>query len=718
MDVRSFFNAMLLSLSLATMLISLIAFVIYKLKQLANKGKFEPPYHLESTFFKRYAPRLEVLNLEAFAKSKKSEKKVSFRVTSGLLLVIATLTIAVLLTAQLYLADYMERRKKINVVQNFKQLLDMGLMKKYDFLPKIKKDAVVTHVPVKDKEIRNFLVDNLRKKQIVIYNPDYSSPLTQASQQRWIQFLEQFRLPYVVSGFSGLTQVDVFIMPNVEYLSPEEKTRIERLKNGSRIGMLFTGVQGMTQAQQRDNVKNDYAEKVLGLRYRACPQEGNFPTIFSASVPPWWSVPVGFQSKDLNQDGVCAEGLNRKEIPVAFESDFEGHVRFFDANFKKSILRGYVKTEDKRRSAWISFDPMNWPGEMGAVNPDTYFYEEQTFLTLLAYLAEAPVYRWATFKNPTNFQVVFGIGPVEEVKEAESAVKLFMEKNIPFTFFAKPEQVQNVKEMFRILKNEKNDYDVAIYEDPFTSAGKKEGEIDKNDFFRIQNSRMELEEYFAKRIKGLKVKEGKADDSLTFAALTNRLQYLFQSRFPFHPQYFTYEGRDFIYLPVISNGELSNRFSFATSYSNAFVKEYGRLTREAKLLHRPLYLTIGQDFFPKMSVLKTIRNKLLDKKTSVYSVDSYYDRQVRHFRTSLLMTPVYSASSTEETGFDVQLENRNGRDLNDVTLLLDDPNLGEIKFSRGVNGLKWNQSGDLIKMDMKKIENGASLRLTFESENP
>ncbi|MCF8060290.1 MAG: hypothetical protein K9K67_13395 [Bacteriovoracaceae bacterium] len=73
MDVKYFFNIVLLALSLTTIFITLISYIIFKLRQ-GSFIKLDNEYHkIEGAYFRRYAPELEKINEERLFELKKKE---------------------------------------------------------------------------------------------------------------------------------------------------------------------------------------------------------------------------------------------------------------------------------------------------------------------------------------------------------------------------------------------------------------------------------------------------------------------------------------------------------------------------------------------------------------------------------------------------------------------------------------------------------------------
>ncbi len=85
MDVKNVFNIILLALSLTTIFITLISYIVFKLRQASSMESSNDFHKLEGSYFRRYAPQLEKINEEKRAiilAKEKNPKKFYLKIAS------------------------------------------------------------------------------------------------------------------------------------------------------------------------------------------------------------------------------------------------------------------------------------------------------------------------------------------------------------------------------------------------------------------------------------------------------------------------------------------------------------------------------------------------------------------------------------------------------------------------------------------------------------
>lgn len=116
MDIKSFFNIVLLGLSLTTIFITMISYIVFKLRQgsiISNNYEFQK---LEGSYFRRYAPELEKINERKRAEMRKIErnpKKFYYKIIS--IFAFVFLIIITLLMADEY---YQQRAQRFEALKS------------------------------------------------------------------------------------------------------------------------------------------------------------------------------------------------------------------------------------------------------------------------------------------------------------------------------------------------------------------------------------------------------------------------------------------------------------------------------------------------------------------------------------------------------------------------------------------------------------------------
>jgi len=112
MDIKNIFNIILLALSLTTIFITLISYIVFKLRQASSVNSVDDFYKLEGSYFRRYAPELEKLNDEK-REEKLAKEKNPKRFYVKILSMFAFVFLVIL---SVFLVDeYYHSRSKVNL---------------------------------------------------------------------------------------------------------------------------------------------------------------------------------------------------------------------------------------------------------------------------------------------------------------------------------------------------------------------------------------------------------------------------------------------------------------------------------------------------------------------------------------------------------------------------------------------------------------------------
>ena len=109
-NVKEIFNILLLSISLSTVLITLVSFIIFKFRYNYNKKDKQGLYQLKGSFFKRFAPHLEIENAKVVEERKLLARK-SMSPQKKLIITFASFTFFIF--AFLSAENYLTFRKQI-----------------------------------------------------------------------------------------------------------------------------------------------------------------------------------------------------------------------------------------------------------------------------------------------------------------------------------------------------------------------------------------------------------------------------------------------------------------------------------------------------------------------------------------------------------------------------------------------------------------------------
>lgn len=139
MNIKLFFNMILLGLTLTTVFITLASYIIYKVRQVGSiKNNNDKIKKLDGVYFIRYSPEIEKENkkerdLQIITQSKKNKFP-----TLVYLSFFVFLIIILLLLTEHYIALKLYEEKRIITAENYLSLSKKGLLKSYDYDPYFK----------------------------------------------------------------------------------------------------------------------------------------------------------------------------------------------------------------------------------------------------------------------------------------------------------------------------------------------------------------------------------------------------------------------------------------------------------------------------------------------------------------------------------------------------------------------------------------------------
>lgn len=137
MILKNVFNIILLSLIFTTLLITIVSYIVFRIRQLTGKRQTEELHHLTGTYFNRYAPHLDLLNKEHILKSNTSinETQNAFKIKLAVVFIIifSIVTLSFLLENQIRFRN--ELLSKSNQADTYRQLIQEGLLKKFTYNP-------------------------------------------------------------------------------------------------------------------------------------------------------------------------------------------------------------------------------------------------------------------------------------------------------------------------------------------------------------------------------------------------------------------------------------------------------------------------------------------------------------------------------------------------------------------------------------------------------
>ncbi|MBC77764.1 MAG: hypothetical protein CME64_17295 [Halobacteriovoraceae bacterium] len=496
-DVKQIFNILLLSISLATVLITLVSFIVFKFRYSYSKKDSSKLHQIKGSFFKRFAPHLEAENLKVLEESKAIERK---RMSPQKKLVYTFASISFFIFSFLSAENYLSFRKEVSRntkdAERVKNLVRSGLLQKKEFNP-LKETSSFEEVLTKrqSSQYKN-IINSLNKLKIVLITDRQNSvknkPNYPVAFKRWRDFFQRNNIRYRVSGISGIGSEDFVVLPQLRYLSKNQKKQL-KLRLGKNK-MLFTGLPGMS------NGKSVFLKELGVADFLKNPKKDVYlPTqliggrgIAAGKTLPWYPLDQEFMpnlsnvlSRFTRVSGHNGEPVDSLQIRDFFHPKFE--------------------------LSWSYLDPQ----------AQSDYHSDYLILSLLARGAGLPFVEIANWKKVKN-KAVFGmtVDSEDKFKNVEKFMKLFESEKLNATFFLVSDLMN---ENAAIDFGPSSYFEFATHTKDHLSMPQKSL---KEQFFDLEESRFDIEERTGSRVYGLRPPKEEINETALSAVVQNEFSYL------------------------------------------------------------------------------------------------------------------------------------------------------------------------------------------------
>jgi len=520
MDVTQLFNILLLTLSLATILLTLVSYVLYRFGQLPGRSEgAKSGTKIEGIFFTRYVPTavatLGVVSpVLAVVKSKLYPARFFPKNVAFFFLV----TVAIVF-ASLVFRTYLSNRVKLrgspgDLIATLQGYRTLGVLKNYDFLVEPTKGLLDEKLGTNAEKNLESLLVLLRKKQIFIFdsleNEKQNGAIAGVAIKQWGDLLHRFNLPFKVgSTLASAHPGDLLLLPQTKVLTDVQRAKIEELRKQG-VGLVSTGPLGiLNKVAARDS--SNSATKWTGVKFvpNSAPEE--VPTLFSTENGAGWELPSGMLLNAFPSDNSFA-GLPISGKTMALESDYHGYPRMREGG---EITRAQFTAVGSARSVWLAADPV----EIREIDESSLFYFRTSFANALAWAAKVPTVRVSTWRSHLPAAVLLSVDSEDRFENVDRFKQMFNQAKLPATFFVvsnlfqkHPELVGEDSVLFEIASHSENH---ATFADLSPDV----------QFERIQVSRFEIEEITKTPVRGFRAPEEKFEVGTIDAAIQNRLTY-------------------------------------------------------------------------------------------------------------------------------------------------------------------------------------------------
>ncbi len=554
MDAHQVFNILLLTLSLATVLLTLVSYGIYKLRQLpAIRGSLGTAQKINGVFFRRYVP----VRLDGLAHDVAARRRTPFAIISrnvGVFFGIVAVVIFCSLAIQNYFTSYSMGEKGASA-HLYLELQKQGLLHSYDYSPIVTAGILDEKLPPGFESAENQLVAQLQKHTVVLVqtaaNKGATPELQRVTAAGWLALLDSAKIRHrVQEKVEGVSAGELLLLSEQRILTAAERAEVSgALKRGA--GVLATGSVGTRDVLGLlDNAGLAWTQDQFGVKLILNPHpEVSLPTIFASNRAPWWDAPPGLLLEWFPPDSSFV-AVGTSGVQALFASSYRGFPEVTSDGSDQPTPRAranFLIRADGSRTAWLGVGPTVMEKNTAAENA----YVRSALLHSLGWAEHVEQARVANWHGGKVTAAVFAVDSEDKFENVEQQLAIFRKAAFPSTFFVVSNLFQKYPDM---MKGVNDNVEIASHSENHDTF---EQLAQQQQFDRIQTSRLEIEELSKKPVQGFRPPVEKYNDDTVAATLANRLAYFAGDGhfFRFAPLYVA--GGRLLFFPRVTSDDFS-----------------------------------------------------------------------------------------------------------------------------------------------------------------
>lgn len=244
-DFRGILNTLLIGLTLSTVILTLIVYFVFKLKQGALKKSNKLPHFLEGTYFRRISPQLEnenkIANKRNIEIQEIETKKTRVRPWMIFLLIFGSVIIFLLIDQRNVFMRSIEL--KMPDKEQYQELSQQGLLKDYNFEPNLDQNYFQHYKTTIFQETQS-MIDELRPVKVTIYRNELTN---QREYNLWKDYLKSLGINLNESERQSIpSDTQLIILPSTTQLSFSELQTFHDKIFFNKMGLLAIGPSGQS----------------------------------------------------------------------------------------------------------------------------------------------------------------------------------------------------------------------------------------------------------------------------------------------------------------------------------------------------------------------------------------------------------------------------------------------------------------------------------------
>jgi peptidoglycan/xylan/chitin deacetylase (PgdA/CDA1 family) len=513
MKLQDVLHFLVLALSLSTVFITLVSYLMYKIRQLPKSKNSNHEFKTEGRFFRKYTPGVSTQTI-IDVKPPDDGRMVRFRSMPAFFGILSLIIFLALIFGGLVI----QWPQKSLPALSDAEIQKRGLFKEFDLNPTVANAKMAEYISTSQVKHLNEATELLKRRKIALWavkENQKTSGKFQIAFDGWREFLKANKISFAeTSNLDINSECSVAIIPQAKILSFKERESITAWLAAGK-GIVATGPIGILE-DDGSLSNHPISNLVFGLKFAANSESHeNFPTLFGADRAPWWNLPPGLLLEWFPTDNTYLAVSDEPSTASAFEATFQG--RFKQTRANETSIRSVFRYTGDSRIAWLAMDPV---GLERFSKADSY-YIASALVSTVNWAARSPSSSVASWKSGSKSAVVLSVDSEDKFEGALNLQMLFHKTGLPATFFT----VTNLlKEFPELALRFAPEMEIASHTVDHTILEKQDL---ATQFHTIENARFDIEEINRTRVTGFRPPEERFDETTLNAALQNHVEYFF-----------------------------------------------------------------------------------------------------------------------------------------------------------------------------------------------
>lgn len=555
MDIKALFNIILLSITVTTILITIISFIIFKIRQL-NVFQTKSSLHvLESAFFHRHAPHLETKNvslLEEESKKRLSQPKRQKRNWSlGILI-----TFLIILTAFFFEDHFNYRRaiqRRVATAKEYRGLVKDGMLRSYKYSNSALTPKLIPKISNQGSQQLRYIAKELKKKNFCIYKNARFTKTSNLAIKSWVSFFKRHSINYKKYSKIGSYNC-AWVFPQITHITPSQLEVARKLF--AKVPSIVTGSFAQFYKNGKDHPDNFLLDQ-FSINLITPDKKIGYNSLIITGKGFGWDINSGLMANWTPL--VSKKSAYMTNSPSGLiVSDYSGSPLKLE---KQYLSRNYVKD----RFLWTSLDPQNTKHSDLIIS---YYF---------AKILSIPTVRISPWPNKRNSIVSIVTTMSDPLYSYSHFTELINRFKLPHTLFTNMEELRGLIDL--IPKELEVEYALRSLPEDRLSENTK-----LYHFKFFEQKRLDLEEFGRKPVLGHTPSDGNYTNKILNGVSQNKIKYLYGGkRFPSHTPSFI-KGAGFIYLAAMNKSLLAlSKDSTIVTKENFLEKLRGDTVESQKL---------------------------------------------------------------------------------------------------------------------------------------